>query len=356
MKEAQRAERRRFVLESIDHREPARIPYMILCQATIGEALARYYGASDLDDALRNDINWIGDQLPLDTLQARGLLTAGEYTDPWGVRWHGVGITRGQVKSPPLARPSLRESRIPERLQADVIAHMRSSALESQDQYRVGKLGALWEQATFLRGMEQLLLDLICHPEFVHELLEEITGYLLRTMESLKQEVSLDCLWLSDDYGSQQRLLMSPAMWRRFIEPRLRAICDRAHALGFRFALHSDGAISEILPDLVDIGIDLLHPLQPECVDTAWVKREFGASITIWGGFGSQRTLAFGTPRQVVEEVNAACEDFGAGGGFILTPGLALMNEVPLPNAVALIEAVQRHRRGTHGGTPPAEE
>lgn len=129
--------------------------------------------------------------------------------------------------------------------------------------------------------MDQLLLDLVLCPRFVHELLERITTCLLQTMELPRQEADFDCARLSDDYGSQQRLLIFPDMWRRFIAAPLRRIIDRAHDLGQHLALHFDGAIGAILHDLVDAGVDLLHPVQSECVDPAWVKREFRSAITI---------------------------------------------------------------------------
>jgi len=256
-----------------------------------------------------------------------------------------VGETRGQVEFPPLSEPTLKGYSFPEQISPEVIRQMKNQAEKNRDRYRVVKVGALWEQATFLRGMEELLIDLILHPGFVHELLDGIMNVLLENLKTYQRELDVDCIWLSDDYGSQKNLLMSPASWREFIRPRLKRICDEVHAAGYHFVLHSDGAIGEVIPDIVDIGVDLLNPVQSECVDVYKIKKDFGRYLTLWGGYGSQGMLVFGTPAEIRREVNEMCDSLGKCGGLILTPGLSIQNEVPIENAVAFIEiAFERER------------
>jgi uroporphyrinogen decarboxylase len=338
--------KRKLVLDAIDHKETWRIPHMIQYHGNIGKALAAHYGVEEPEAILEDTVEWIGDRLTIDTLQELGILKDGEYTDEWGIRWHGVGVTRGQVKASPLREPTLKGYRFPDRLSPVALEQMKSQATRTAHKYRVAKLGALWEQATFVRGMADLLMDLILHPTFAHDLLEGITGYLLRNLELYHRELDVECIWLSDDYGSQSALLMSPKLWQKYIGPRVRRIGEAVHALGYHFALHSDGAISDIIPDVVEMGVELLHPVQGECVDVEWVKREFGSHLTLWGGYGSQGTLVFGTPVQVRQEVNKVCDLLGVGGGFILSPGLGLQDEVPLENAVAFIEVAEARERG----------
>ena len=338
--------KRKLVLDAIAHKETWRIPHLILYQPDIGKALATYYSVEDLEVILGDAVEWIGDRLSTSALHKLGLLRDGKYTDEWGARWHGVGATRGQVMAPPLRESTLKGYRFPERVSPAILEQMKSQATQNAHKYRVAKLGALWEQATFLRGMADLLMDLILHPTFVHDLLEGITGYLLSNLDLYHRELKVECMWLSDDYGSQSALLMPPRLWRAFVAPRLRRICEAVHARGYHFALHSDGAIGDVIPDLVEMGVDLLHPVQSECLDVRRVKQEFGRHLTIWGGYGSQGTLVFGTPAQVWREVNEVCDVLGAAGGFILSPGLGLHNEVPLGNAVAFIEMAKARERG----------
>ena len=346
MSDSDQSWKRQIVLDAIAHRETWHIPHSILYQPSAGRTLAQFYGVDDVETVLGNAVEWIGDRLPVARLEELGLLRDGEYIDDWGIHWFGVGETRGQVKSPPLKEPTLKGYQFPAHIGPEALAQMKAHAGRSAHLYRVAKLGAVWEQATFLRGMEDLLVDLILHPHFVHELLDGITDVLLTNLAIYRRELDVDAIWLSDDYGSQCGLLMSPTLWREFIRPRMRRICDAVHAAGYPFVLHSDGAITSIIPDVVDMGVDILHPVQSECVNVVWVKRVFGPDLTIWGGYGSQGTLVFGTPRQVRREVDVLCDQLGVGGGFILSPGLSLQSEVPVENAAAFVDVANVRERG----------
>ena len=336
--------RRDLVLDTVAHKDVGRVPHMILCQPAAARRLRERYGVSDLYEVLRNSIEWIADP-SADYLADPDMLQNGEYTDLWGIRWHGVGETRGQVSAPRLREPTLKDYRFPRRFSPGSIEKMQAQATRSRGRYRVAKLGALWEQATFLRGMEDLLVDLILHPTFVHELLDGIAEVLLNNLAAYGAVLDVECIWLSDDYGAQAGLIMSPRHWREFIRPRVQQICDAVHAAGYHFVLHSDGAISDVIPDIVNMGADILHPVQPECIDVARAKREFGRDITLWGGYGTQGTLVFGTPAQVRQEVNDLCDLMGAGGGFILSPGISFQAETPVENMVAFVDiAIERER------------
>ena len=337
--------KRDLVLDAIAHKDTGRIPYMLMFQSSISRKLAEYYNVDNIEKVVVNAVEWIGNQLSQNRMKELGIFKDGRFTDEWGVRWKGVGETRGQVEIPPLSEPTLKGYSFPEKISPEVIRQMKSHAEKNKDRYRVVKLGALWEQATFLHGMKDMLIDLILHPGFVHELLDGIMDVLLENLKIYHRELDVDCIWLSDDYGSQKNLLMSPTLWREFIRPRLKRICDEVHAAGYHFVLHSDGAIAEVIPDIVDIGVDLLNPVQSECMDVYKIKKDFGRYLTIWGGYGSQRMLVFGTPSEIRQEVNEICDSLGKGGGFILTPGLSIQNEVPIENAAAFIEtAFERER------------
>jgi len=338
-------DKRQLVLDAVEHNATGRIPYMILFQPDIGRRLAEHYGVQSMDAVIDNAVEWISNALSPAKLAEMGLLVDGEYTDEWGIRWHGVGETRGQVKASPVREPSLAGYRFPG-ASPEVISQMQAQAEKSAHRYRLAKLGALWEQATFVRGMGELLMDLILHPRFVHELLDGILESLLANVDLFAAELELDCMWLSDDYGSQAGLLMSPEQWREFIRPRLQRLADAVHSTGCHFALHSDGAIGPVISDTIDAGVDLLHPVQEECVDVLSVKREYGESLTLWGGYGTQGTMAFGTPDEIRREVDGLCDALGAGGGFVLSPGLSIQNEVPLENAVAFIEVAIEREQG----------
>ena len=189
-----------------------------------------------------------------------------------------------------------------------------------------------------MRGMENILLDLVLNPGFVDELLHCIAEYTLGTMEILFEKFEFDCIALSDDYGTQKSLLMSPADWRRFVKPHLVKIFEFAKSRGRTVFLHSDGNIYSIIGDLIDIGCDILHPVQPEVMDVFKLKREFGQDISFFGGIRTQDLLPRGTPEEIKNEVRKLKQVMGRGGGYIFSNGITIQADVPLDNLVAMID------------------
>jgi len=157
-------------------------------------------------------------------------------------------------------------------------------------------------------------------------------------MEILFEKFEFDCIALSDDYGSQQSLLMSPADWRRFVKPHLAKIFEFAKSRGRTVFLHSDGNIYSIIGDLIDIGCDILHPVQPEVMDVFKLKREFGRDISFFGGIRTQDLLPHGTPEEIKNEVRKLKQVMGRGGGYIFSNGITIQADVQLDNLVAMID------------------
>jgi uroporphyrinogen decarboxylase len=178
----------------------------------------------------------------------------------------------------------------------------------------------------------------------VHDLLDAIAAYNLATLARMV-ETAPDGIFISDDYGLQRSLMMSPSDWREFIKPRLRRLLEAAQARGLVTMLHSCGCVAQIVPDLVELGLDILHPIQPEALDILALKREYGRDLTFCGGIGTQQVLPRGAPEEVRAEVLRVADAMGAGGGYILEPGITLQADVPLENLLALVEAARDYRR-----------
>jgi uroporphyrinogen decarboxylase len=154
-------------------------------------------------------------------------------------------------------------------------------------------------------------------------------------------ELGVDGIFLSDDYGHQRSLLMSPDQWREFIKPRLREFFARIKGEGLFTFLHSCGNISEIVPDLIEVGLDVLHPVQPEAMDIASLKAKYANRLAFYGGISTQRTLPRGTPEEVAEEVRRTVQFMAKDGGYILAPGITLQHDILLENILAFIRAAQ---------------
>ena len=155
----------------------------------------------------------------------------------------------------------------------------------------------------------------------------------------------MDILWLADDYGTQRALMMRPEVWREWFKERLRRVIAAAKAIRpeLLVAFHSDGKIDEMIPDLIEIGVDVLNPLQPEVMDPARIKREYGQDLAFWGGVGTQTTLPFGSAAEVRETVKRSHRDGRRGRRLLIAPTHVVEPEVPWENILAFFEAVERY-------------
>jgi uroporphyrinogen-III decarboxylase len=156
--------------------------------------------------------------------------------------------------------------------------------------------------------------------------------------------MGVDMIWIGDDVGSQRAMLMSPRTWRRYLKPRMAHFIATLKAINpqLKVAYHSDGAIWPIVPDLIEIGLDVLNPVQPACMDPARLKREFGDRLCFWGSLDEQHTLPFGTPDDVDREVLERLRTIGAGGGLILGPTHHVQLDTPLANFWAMVKSIQQ--------------
>jgi len=197
----------------------------------------------------------------------------------------------------------------------------------------------LFERAWSLRGFDALLMDMLERTEWVEELLDRITGIQL-SLSRRFLAAGVDGGYFGDDYGAQRAMLFSPRMWRRLIKPRLAKLFAVFVDAGLPVILHSDGDIRAILPDLVEIGLTTLNPVQPEVLDHAWLQREYGAKLSFYGGISTQGVLPSGT----VEEVRAAtiaCARALApeGTGLLLGPSHRMQSDIPARNVEAMLDA-----------------
>ena len=198
---------------------------------------------------------------------------------------------------------------------------------------------ALFERAWSLRGFDQFLMDLVCEPEAAAELLDRIT---LIQVALSKRFVGLgvDGGYFGDDYGAQKSLLFAPSVWRELIKPRLAQMFAVFRDAGLPVILHSDGDIWPILPDLVDIGLTCLNPVQPEVLEHTRLYREFGQHLSFYGGLSTQSVLPNGSPDDVRAATIACIRDLAPDGtGLILGPSHRMQSDIPPANAAAMLDA-----------------
>ncbi len=232
-------------------------------------------------------------------------------------------------------------------VEASATDHMAPAveAIRREGHAAMGHLACtVWETAWGIRSMEGLMMDMLEENELAVYLLDTITRHARWKAEAFAR-AGVDILHLGDDLGSQSTLLMSPELYREWIKPRHTEIIDAVRAIkpDIVVTYHSCGFVTPIIGDLVESGIDVLNPIQPECMDFASIHAAHGDRIGFWGTVGTQTTMPHGTPDEVRRVVHANLEIAGPQGGLWVAPTHVLEPEVPWENVLAYVEACREH-------------
>jgi len=221
---------------------------------------------------------------------------------------------------------------------AEIDSRGRASALSMGKQ-------TLFEASWPYVGLENFLMLLVTDLELCEVLFDRYLEMRLWQLETYVGYGRYDVLWLGDDISDQHGMMIPPDIWRRSLKPRMKTIIDCAKYYqpeGLVF-YHSCGNPSAVVPDLIEIGVDILNPVQPEAIDPAEMKKLYGDRLSFWGTLGIQHTLPFGTVREVKEEVRTRIETVGRGGGLLMAPAHVIEPEVPWENILAFVEAVREY-------------
>ncbi len=223
------------------------------------------------------------------------------------------------------------------RIQADV-ARLRDLGLASAG----GLACTIWEKAWYMRSMEDLMADMMMDDARATLLLDRVTAASVARIR-VYARAGCDIVMLGDDIGMQNAVMMSVELWRTWLKPRLKAVIDGGRAIkpDLLIFYHSCGYVTPFLNDLIEVGVDVLNPVQPECMDFADVHRETGGRLSYWGTIGTQQLLPFGTPEAVRAAVRRNLEICGPQGGLVIAPTHLVEPEVPWENLVAMRDAAR---------------
>lgn len=204
--------------------------------------------------------------------------------------------------------------------------------------------GEVFETAQRLRGFEQLMFD------FFHN--SELVDYLFRQLAMISSEsvailarAGVDVICLDDDVGEPTRMMIGPDLWRRFLKDPFTQMIRTARAVNptIQILYHSDGNIEQIIPDLIEIGVNAINPVQPDVMDPARLKEEYGSKLAFWGTVGTASDWTYGSPDTITSEVKERIETVGDGGGLVIGPAYDLEPGVKWENVLAFIEAVRKY-------------
>lgn len=263
--------------------------------------------------------------------------------------WWGAGHDRGEegyhIRVSPLAGSKVLESfPWPDPYAPDLLTDAQKVVEEFGGEYFiVPNFGfALFERAWTLRGFENLFTDIALDRGFVAALMDRITEIQLVLIHRFI-ELGVDGAYFGDDYGAQNGLLISPASWRQLIKPRLARMFAPFTERGLPVLMHSDGQIQKILPDLVEIGLTALNPVQPEVMDHKWLYENYGGKLSFYGGISTQTVLPQGTPADVLSAVKDCTASLAPERtGLLLAPSHRLMTDVPIGNIEAMLSAFRQ--------------
>ncbi len=344
---------------ALDRKSPDRCPMQISFTPEFAERLAADMGLSEKTHNPHGGGNTyvLERALGVDMLQTSvgwaNCYYAGDdaYTDEWGVSWRSApyetpfGSGRyTEIAGHPLAEDEAIDSYMPpDPNRPELYEDARRLLDEYGQEYWICgvTVTTIFETAWALRGLEPLMMDFVLNPDLADRILDIPFLYHLAAAKRLAA-MGVDMIWTGDDMGAQHSMLMSPEIWRRFFKPRMARFFAEIKAINpkIKIAYHSDGAIQPIIPELIEIGLDVLNPVQPASMDPAALKAEFGDKLCFWGSIDEQHTLPFGSPDDVRREVELRLSTIGAGGGLIIGPTHHVQLDTPLENFYAMVEAV----------------
>ncbi|MFA5865597.1 MAG: uroporphyrinogen decarboxylase family protein [Phycisphaerae bacterium] len=335
------------VLAALRHEEPDRVPRNLWYAPAVQQKLAEVYGKTgpELLIAVGNDIleTW----LSINGSMARSVPCGESFIDEWGITWTREG-DYNMVTRHPLADADLKS-----------VEQYPLPAVEAESRYTYFKnlidhygqthfigadvSGSIFEPCYHLRGMENLLMDMALDSKMAEALMDRVAAFTLQV--ALKAvELGADWIWLGDDLGTQQNMLISPDAWRRFLKPRMRNIIAgiKKTRPEIFIAYHSCGSIEPIIGDLVEIGVQLLNPIQPLArgMDAGRIKRMYGDRLTLMCGIDTQGFLQSASPSAIRDKVRALIRTLGKGGGFIFAASHTIQPDVSPEKIVAVLETL----------------
>ena len=336
--------KREVIRLAVQGKRPPYVPWSFGFTQEARAKLDAHWGAARVGDRLQNHLLGLGNGIGFFEDIGHDCVR-----DVFGVVWDrsvdkDIGIVQGNV----LPEPTLAGYKFPNPLDTRFFADIPDQIARQGDRYRVYQVGfSLYERAWTLRGTENLMVDFIEQPAFVHELLNAIADYnIAQVREALRSDI--DAVYFGDDWGQQHGLQMSYAMWCEFIRPVLARMYGVVRGAGKNVFIHSCGDVDELFDDLVAIGVNCFNPFQPEVMDVGAVMAKYHGRLAFHGGLSTQRTL----PRGAVDDVRAESQrllEWGRNGGYIFAPAHAVEGDVPLENMLAFIEAAQS-QSGFNGG------
>jgi uroporphyrinogen decarboxylase len=348
-------------IAAINHSQPDRPPVYVSLTPQIAEALSELNGVPyeppvdamessrishmELLTGMGVDLVAIAPTTP--PAAPTRTLPDGRIVNEWGMVFRDVGIYT-EFDEFPLAGASVAEDIKQYPFPDPHAAGRFDIAREMKDRYGkshgvIGNVETMFfELSWYMTGYEKFLMDLVTEADYLPHLMDRIMHYIIDAGKVLLG-MGVDILWCGDDFGGQNGMLIDPITWRSQIKPRIRFMFEEFRKVqpDIKIAWHSCGSILPIIPDFIELGLDILNPIQPlaKGMEPEFLKREYGKDLTFFGGIDVQKLLPMGSPQMVKDEVRRRIDILGRDGGYIIAPAHNIQADTPLENVQAFFEA-----------------
>ena len=342
------------IMNSVRHRKPDRAPIDYIATPEFHAALKKFWEIDDDEVVLRKlgvDIRRVQAQYigPEGTTGAAGVNAAGK--DFLGIVWKPVKNefgTYNEIAFHPLAHATtvkeIEEYTWPEVDWFDY-SHLKEEIAHINNEHRYAIMffaGGAFETPWYMRGMERFLMDLVECPDIAEAISHHVAEfYKKRALRAIDEsDGRIDIIGSGGDIGTQRGMMLAPDLWRNHIKSYSEELIRTFKDMGLTTFYHSCGSIVPVIEDFIDMGLDILDPVQPKAkgMEPAELKKQFGGRLTFHGGIDEQELLPRGTPAQVRQEVERLIRIVGADGGYIACPAHAIQPDTPVENIIALYE------------------
>lgn len=334
------------VLAALHHTTTDRIPYHVTFTKPAKARMAAYYGDPEFERNVGNcfttrpgsDNAWLRAQRPDAWTEVR----PGIWRDEFGVEWdRSIDPDIGTVRNAPLEFDAIEDYPWPDPSDPERFSDFPDTIEAGRDGFVIVFHGwSLFERAWTLVGMEPLMIAMAANPARAHELFDRLLEFNLKLIDHICR-YDVDAVRVGDDWGDQRGLIMGPELWREYIAPRIRAMIRAITTRGKYAVLHSCGRVNQVFPELIDYGLHMFNPFQPEVMDVVETMRLYRRKLCFYGGISTQRTLPYGTVQNTVDEVRRLLDATAGSGGLVAAPAHDIPPDARPENVAAMIDVLQ---------------
>lgn len=329
---------KQIVINSINHKSHDVIPYNIDFTINAYKKMCKFYNDDDFIDKIGNYLLILKTKIDDEFIE----ITPNIYKDFFGVEWNRtIDKDIGVVCNTLINENNLNDYNFPNPDDPSIYNNLNNLIQKNKNKFIVASLGfSLFERAWTLAGMENILMAMISNKDFVNNLLDKILEFNLKVIRNCCS-LEIDAMMFGDDWGQQTGLIMGPKSWREFIKPRIKQMYELVKSYGKYVFIHSCGKVDEIFSDLIECGLDVFNPFQPEVINVIEAKKKYGNYLTFYGGISTQKTLPFGSEDDIKNETINLLKNVGKNGGLIAAPSHAIPSDAKVENINKMIDILK---------------